>query len=280
MRKLIKIGAAAMMLLALTGCSSFKGLGVDTKDNPNDSKGEATVTPIQEDSAKVPDAEAENENENNANDTSNAAPVVLMLDPGHGGGYSGASYNGRVEKEMTLKVASYVKEYLEDNYQGITIYMTRDTDTALDGDVAKDLEARAQAAQDVNADLLVSFHFNATDSHDQTGAMVIVSHRDNVATQCTELGNSILTELAKLGLENDGLLKKNSNDMMDENGKPLDYYAINRHCANRDIPGIIVEHCYMDNASDEKYISSDDALNELAKADAVGIANYLGLTTK
>jgi hypothetical protein len=37
----------------------------------------------------------------------------------------------------------------------------------------------------------------------------------------------------------------------------------------------------MDNSSDfEKYLSNDDALRELAKADAIGIANYYGLIEK
>jgi N-acetylmuramoyl-L-alanine amidase len=110
--------------------------------------------------------------------------------------------------------------------------------------------------------------------------MVLVSHQENVSEACKDLGESILGELTALGLVSNGTITRDSNDMFDDAGKPLDYYAINRHCAARDIPGIIVEHCFMDNATDEQFIDSEEDLRALAKADAVGIANYFGLAAK
>lgn len=206
--------------------------------------------------------------------------VVVVLDAGHGGGYVGASYGGKNEKDLTLTVASYTKEYLEMHYDGIEVMMTRENDSALSGDVAKDLEMRAEIAKEANADVLVSFHFNASENHTQQGAMVLVSQQPKVSQVCEELGSSILEELSSLGIVNNGTKTRESNDMYDENGKPLDYYAINRHCANREIPGIIVEHCFMDESSDQQFIKDDAALQALAKADAVGIADYFGLAPK
>lgn len=272
LKKWLKISVLGLALFALTGCS-----GTVTKDE--------LVTGV------VPTKEAELVSDKGDEDPAKedlttepegdyAKNVIIALDPGHGGGFVGASYNDRNEKDLTLTMANYVKEYLEENYTGMEIYMTRQEDSALSGDVKEDLELRAQFAQDVNADVLVSLHFNASEDHTQKGSMVLVSHRKNVSEACKELGNAILEGLEELGLVNNGTITRNSNDMFDDAGNPLDYYAINRHSAARDIPGIIVEHCFMDNGNDQQYMDSEEDLRALAKADAIGIATYFGLAAK
>lgn len=206
--------------------------------------------------------------------------VVIVLDPGHGGKFPGACYYGYEEKNLNLKVAWYCRRYLEENYKGIKIYMTREGDNHLLDELDKDLEQRAQYAQDVGAAILVSFHFNASYYHNINGCLAISSHRTNVKEQCNALSNSILTQLSALGIRDKGILIDYSTDHFDEAGRPLDGYAINRHCANRGIPGIIVEHCYIDSEEDKKYFDSEAALQKLGIADAIGIANHLGLEKK
>ena len=264
--KILKISVLSLGLLALTSCSAKQG---DTNEKTEE------VTPT----TQVQENEAIKE-ENNVPEGDYAENVIIALDAGHGGGYTGASYDGKIEKDLTLQVATYVKDYLEANYTGMEVYLVRDTDAALSSDVAMDLEMRAEYAKNVNADSLVSLHFNASENHSQEGAMVLISHRETVTQASQDLANSILDELENLGLKNKGTVTRNSNDMFDENGNPLDYYAINRHCAKRDIPGIIVEHCFMDHERDQEIIKDDAALKELAKADAIGIANYYGLPNK
>lgn len=208
------------------------------------------------------------------------APVVIVLDPGHGGIFSGATYDGRVEKEMTLIVAQYVKEYLESNYDNVTVFLTRDTDIDLGKDLAKELEQRAVIAKEKEADALISLHFNASDRHNANGTAVYISRRSNVNAPAKELATDILTELAALGIAPNGVLTRASDDMFDENNEAYDYYAINRHCANRDLIGIIVEHCFMDNATDIPFLATEEALRALASADAKGIAEYFSLHRK
>ena len=56
--------------------------------------------------------------------------VVIVIDPGHGGTGErnlGAQYNGFSEKEMTMQVATAMKEELE-KYDNVTVYLTRTTD--------------------------------------------------------------------------------------------------------------------------------------------------------
>ncbi len=276
MKKILKILAVCMLFVMLVGCSN--SLGGSEKDNSNnqnqgnqnnteDKDGNNQKGEEETDPEKLPEGDL-------------VEDIIIALDPGHGGTFGGASYDGRNEKDLTLIVANYVKEHLEENYDGIQIVFTRTEDVALSNDVKEDLEIRAQIAKEANADALVSLHFNASEGHNQNGSMVFVSHRDNVSNESKLLAESILTELEGLGLKNHGTKTRNSNDMKDEEGKPLDYYAINRHCANRDIPGIIVEHCFMDHDIDKGYIDSEEDLKALAIADAEGIAKFYGLIKK
>lgn len=203
-----------------------------------------------------------------------AANKVVVLDPGHGGAFSGAYYNGLHEEDLNLKVAQYCKAYLESHYSGVTVYLTRTGDTQLASTLKEDLEARAQFAQDKGADILVSLHFNASTGHNASGTLAFVSKQANVAAASNSLANQILSRIAAMGLKNQGAFSASSDTYFDEYGNPLDYYAINRHCANRGIPGIIVEHCFMD--YDTAFL--DEAhLQQFGAADAAGIAAYLGL---
>ena len=206
--------------------------------------------------------------------------IIVVLDPGHGGKFTGAMYSGMVEKDLTFFVAVHVRDYLMENYDGIEVYMTRNSDIELADDLVTELENRAIAAKDMNADYFVSLHFNACDEHNQTGAAVYASRRSNVTDKSQKLANSVLKQLIALGIDNNGIGLRPSSDHFDEDGSPLDYYAVLRHSAARDIPAIIVEHCFMDNPSDQEFINSDEKLSALAEADAKGIAEYLELPAK
>lgn len=151
---------------------------------------------------------------------------------------------------------------------------------ALDPDLKVELEKRILVAKEYGADILVSMHFNSMDKHNGQGAEIYCSRRDNITEACFELGEDVMQELMALGIKRRGVMSRKSNDMFDENGEPYDYYAINRHCATYDLPGILVEQCFMDNEEDHLFMSTDEALAELGAADARGIAKYLGLALK
>jgi N-acetylmuramoyl-L-alanine amidase len=83
-------------------------------------------------------------------------PLVVVLDPGHGGPYPHEGARGRgglVEKEIALQVSVRLKALLEQ--AGATVVLTREDDT----DVP--LAARAQLANENAADLFVSIHCNS-----------------------------------------------------------------------------------------------------------------------
>ena len=207
-------------------------------------------------------------------------PKIVVLDPGHGDGFPGACYGGVREEIINLVTANACKQYLEENYYGVQVYMTRTGGTPpVPGNIKADLEQRAQIAQDYGADILVSIHYNASVRHVASGCVAYVSFQPNVADQCNRLANCILPYIAaEFGMTNHGPKSTRSDTYFDEFGNPMDYYAINRHAANRGIPGIIVEHCFMDTQT--ALIQNNDNLVRFGICDAKGIADYLGLQHK
>ncbi len=225
-------------------------------------------------------ADQSGDGEDEENKTDSNRQFVVVLDPGHGWKWAGACYIGLQEKDLTLKVAKYAREYLLNNYKNISVYLTREDDNVIDKDLKVDLEMRCELAKEVGADCLVSIHFNATDAHTFSGTEIWASRRSNVHDQTFALGECIMQELVNLGLKRRSVSSRKSTDMFDSNGRAYDYYAINRHCAARDIPGIIVEQCFMDSEYDQQFITSEEGLQSLGDANARGIAAYLGLLPK
>ena len=281
---------AVVMVLALAGCSSNKSSGPKTMPSPDTDAGyPATPGPSIQDTTTAaptepPVAEGDGTDGNGGSGSDVSVTVVphyvVVLDPGHGGNFIGAWYDEKIEKNLTLQVANFIKEYLLENYDGIEIYFTRDTDVALNGDIKIDLEQRAEVAKQYNADYFVSLHFNASEAHELHGATVYASFRDNVAEKSQGIAASILEQLVALGIKDNAVKTRKSQDYYAEDGSRLDYYAVIRHSAARDIPGVIVEHCFMDNEIDKQFMNTDEKVKQLAIADAEGIAKYLELPRK
>ncbi len=77
----------------------------------------------------------------------------VIIDAGHGGDEPGAMFNGRREKDDTLRLALAVGQILENN--GVDVVYTRTTDV-FDTPLEK-----AQIANQSGADYFVSIHRNA-----------------------------------------------------------------------------------------------------------------------
>lgn len=203
-------------------------------------------------------------------------PYTVVLDPGHGGKDPGACCQKHDEADLVLTIAKYCRDYLLNEYDSIEVYMTRTEDVHLSADKVEDLTMRCEIAKEVGADCLVSIHLNASEAHKLHGAEIYVSRRDNVKEATVRLANGIMDELAALGIKKRDIAPRKSNDMFDENGVAYDYYAINRHCARFDIPGIIVEAGFLDNEADQAFLFNEEGLKAIGEAEARGIAHYLG----
>lgn len=286
MKKWFVVLFLLLMVVVMTSACSMKRETTEIDPNAVEHHPQEAITPAPTKAPVSEEPAADTEDLPKENSTPAEAPTptptvappeyVVVLDPGHGGKFTGAIYGGLVEKDVALKLALYTKEYLEEHYPQLIVHLTRETDMEFDAELAKDLENRVQLGKDLGADVFVSLHLNASVTHDVRGCEVICPHREHVKDDAAILANFILDELAGVGLKRRGIVTRNSNDTVDEHGNPVEYYAINRHAANRNMVGVIVEHCFMDNEEERVYLADDEALRRLAKADARGIASYFG----
>ncbi len=91
--------------------------------------------------------------------------MLIVLDAGHGGHDSGATGTKAKEKDLALKATLMLENELKS--LGFKVYMTRSTDEYIG------LYDRADIANDLNADLFVSIHINATTNSVASGVEVL-----------------------------------------------------------------------------------------------------------
>jgi N-acetylmuramoyl-L-alanine amidase len=206
--------------------------------------------------------------------------LVLVLDPGHGGRDSGAVNKGRglIERDINLQIAKACRNYLENNYEGVTVFLTRESNTS----TLMGLAGRAKFAKTAKADALISLHINASGYRGSTGAEVWVTRstaKTSYNTAMKALAKNILTQLNKCGIRRRGIFTRKSSYLRYSNGQIADYYGVIRESIYRDIPAMIVEHAYID-SSDYQFLNSKAKTKKLGVADAKGIAAYYGLSKR
>ncbi|NLY50125.1 MAG: N-acetylmuramoyl-L-alanine amidase [Firmicutes bacterium] len=97
------------------------------------------------------------------------APQIIVLDPGHGGIDTGAEGPGGVmEKDITLPVCQYLKEYFR--LSGARVLLTRHDDRELSDDLVEDLRERVRLGNEARATVFLSIHGNSFPSPYEYGA--------------------------------------------------------------------------------------------------------------
>ena len=79
----------------------------------------------------------------------------IFIDPGHGGTDPGAVGNGLQEKNLTLSIATQIRDMLVSEYENVEVRMSRTGDTTLS------LTERTNMANSWGADYFLSVHINA-----------------------------------------------------------------------------------------------------------------------
>ncbi len=189
---------------------------------------------------------------------------IIVIDPGHGGVNVGTTSNPNFEeKEITMKTAKALVEELS-KYEGVSVYLTHEDDVDLS------LKERAVFAEKKNADFLFSLHYNASENHTMFGTEVWIPLNAPYHAMCYEFAYLQQAEMKELGLFSRGIKTR-----MNDNG--TDYYGIIRESVARDIPAVIIEHCYVDESRDGSFVDSDADFAEFGRKDAIAIAKFLGL---
>ena len=188
--------------------------------------------------------------------------LVIVIDPGHGGGNRGTLENNHEEKFMTMTTAQAMYDELT-KYDDVEVYLTRTSD------VDMELKERAEFAASVDADFMFSIHYNASANHELYGSEVWVSLVPPYNGYGLQFGYEFLTEMRERGLFVRGVKTR-----IGDNG---DYYGIIRESVALDLPALIIEHCHVDNDNDAEYCDSDADLKAFGIADATAVAKYFGL---
>ena len=201
-----------------------------------------------------------------------SSDIVVALDPGHGGNDPGAVGGNLKESDLTWKIASRVKEILDET-PGITGVLTKSQYETLDS-----REERARRAVENNADLLVSFHINSNaSSNSMSGAEVYITHSTaerRFYEYSNRLGLDILANLRSVGVQSHSpkpLVRVGADWDKYDDGTIADYYGIISWPMHMGIPGMIIEHAFINNPYDRVNYLNDTMLNRMAEADAQAI---------
>ena len=172
---------------------------------------------------------------------------VIIIDPGHGGNDTGALRGSILEKDLTLQIATKVRNILkETGLQSIIMPRTDDRTLTLDD--------RVQTSNNSHADIFVSIHINASVKSEIHG---IETH------YYTERGYEVAKVIHKE-------LMKNVN-AMDRGLFKSRFYVIN----HTEAPSVLLELGFISNDSERNALTSEQRQNDSAKAIADGIIKYL-----
>lgn len=187
---------------------------------------------------------------------------IIYLDPGHGGPDGGATGSNHLEKDITLEVASRVRDYLQE--QGALVIMTRETDTDLAPEgmkgysrrKAEDLRKRVELINRSEAELYISIHLNAIPSPKWSGAQSFYygKYEEN-----EKVAKYIQDEL-RINLENTTRKAKRIHGI----------YLMQ----NVTKPGALVEIGFLSNPAEAKRLSQPKYQDKIASSVYKGVLRY------
>ncbi|WP_018930745.1 peptidoglycan-binding protein [Gracilibacillus lacisalsi] len=182
--------------------------------------------------------------------------VKIFIDPGHGGNDPGGNGYGLKEKDVVLKIAKSAQEYLQKNYEGVDVKLSRSTD------VFVGLETRSQIANDWNADYFVSFHTNAFNG--SANGFESYIYNGNVSKETERLQKEIHTFIIdEIGAYDRGMKQANFNVLR-----------------NTNMPALLLEYLFIDNKNDNELLSNESYVKRLGEVTAKAIAESFYLRSK
>jgi N-acetylmuramoyl-L-alanine amidase len=179
---------------------------------------------------------------------------IVVLDPGHGGTYSGAINYGFRESDINLAVALKLRKKLA--RLGATVIMTRTGDVNLapaGSTLDVDLQARVDVAKTSGADIFVSLHVDDVPNINLEGPASYFPKGRSSGLACaiqTSLVNEICT--------------------VDNGVSPADFYVL----VHNDMPAALVEMGYLSNPAEALCLMDNAYQNLIADGILKGIIDY------
>ncbi len=173
---------------------------------------------------------------------------TIVLDAGHGGSDSGAVYNGRQEKDDSLRLTMEVGKILSNNGYNVIYTRTNDEyDTPFE---------KATIANEENADLFVSIHRNSSPVADMfNGVQTLVYSNNGIRAN---LARNINQNLVQLGFENQGVVERPNLVVL----------------KRTKMPAVLVEVGFINSSKDNQIF--DGQFTNVASAIANGIISTVG----
>lgn len=183
---------------------------------------------------------------------------VVVIDPGHGGTDTGVKAFDLEEKTITLAMAQYIRDYLDENYVG-TFLLTRNSDV----DVPSD--ARCKIANAVGADFLLSIHVDSSPSADTEGYSTFICPQDsNEASEIQLKLHSFMMDFFH-------------RYQVSDRGKKVANIGVLRDTF---CPAVLVENLFITNPTNARWLSDSVWLQGFADATAEATARALELSHK
>ena len=222
------------------------------------------------------------------------SPIIVMLDPGHGGEDPGAiGYKKTREKDIVLQIARRTYNLLKKE-PNVKAYMTRKEDVFIP------LNVRVAKARSLHADLFISIHADAFANRSVKGSSVFalstrgasssaasyLAQTQNNADQIggvsrsgdKYLDNTILDLVQKTTLSNGVLLGTailNRMKKVNKLHRPSIEKAGFAVLKAPDIPSVLVETAFISNINEEQKLKTASFQNQVSKAIVDGIKDYL-----
>lgn len=183
---------------------------------------------------------------------------VIIHDPGHGGLDPGAVANGTQEKKLTWTIANKVIWYLNTGWECDNRLIQPSIENSKS--TSKDeIYKVVDKANTINADLFISYHINAGGG---TGFESYIARK--ASQQSKDYQNAIHSIIADCFVKH---------GLPDRGEKAANFYVI----ANTNMPAILFELGFIDNAKDRALLTGKTFIEVLSKTIAEAIAHALDL---
>lgn len=223
-------------------------------DNTNKNINSGTTVSPTPNTTVVPDT-SNADSLSTSSSNSKLKPLLVFIDPGHGGKDYGSHVSNVTEKKLNIEVAQRLHKLLND--RGVKTYLARSDDTYLT------TENKAKLANDMKADLYIAIHHNAIGKPDFSGTMTL--YNDNNEIIKNNISSLIFAEAIQSGLVNQlnykNLGKRIRSDLIELN-KPS-------------MPAVRAEIGFMTNADELTKISSEEYQSKAAVGLFDGIIKLL-----
>lgn len=180
-----------------------------------------------------------------------------MTDPGHGDFDPGAMGNGLRECDLTWKFGTKFSAIME--RCGVKIYFTREQNKTATNNKNAELAYRCKLANQKGVSFYISFHINAGGG---TGFESFRYLTNDSAT--VRLQQLIHKRVAPIFT---------AHGMPDRGMKQADFAVLR----GTNMPAVLMELGFIDNARDAKYINTDDFQNKVAEAVARAVCEWMGI---